>query len=53
MALARKSGSHPVAETARLRATSANIGERQPTNKNFVVLAKNEECIRKVTALVF
>src|SRR3981081_2427421 len=33
--------SHPIAEITCLRATPTNVGERQPTNENFVVFAKN------------
>jgi hypothetical protein len=44
---------HPIAEAACLCATPTNVGERQPTNKNFIDLAKNEECISKVAALIF
>src|SRR5260370_34710104 len=52
MALARIGGTHPIAEAARLCATAANIGEREPADENIVVLAKNEECIGEVAALV-
>jgi len=43
---------HPIAEAACLCATPTNVGERQPTNENVIALAKNEECIGKVAALI-
>src|SRR5205085_744929 len=43
---------HPVAEAARLRATAANIGEREATNEAVVALAEDKERVGEVAALV-
>src|SRR5712692_1942397 len=51
--LARIGCSHPVAEAARLRATAANISERQSAQEHIVVPAENEKRIGEIAALVF
>src|SRR3979490_849586 len=49
---ARKGRPHPITEAARLGTTAADVGEREPPDKNIVLLAENEERIGEVAALV-
>src|SRR6516162_5101517 len=50
---ARVARADPIAEIAGLGATAPHIGERQAAHQRVVVLAKHEERIGEIAALVF